>query len=253
MMTAERCRGCESGGAVSLFVVLMVPACAFAAVVAMAVPQRLAAESSLDGAAENLAVLAAASRSASGPSQGPIDPFFPDCLSTAPDPQTSSQVQPLDDAGAVELVADLQQLCEALTTVLLEDLGRLGFDGASLRGFYSGSYAGADSAPDGWTLPCHVGGRVVVADAVHVGMVADWNQAGWAAAQVWPSGLPMGSEAIGRVALTGPGAPPDDAGLHECGTRLDLLTADGRPAWRAGRSDARELAESVPTRFAFGG
>ncbi|WP_419554133.1 hypothetical protein [Candidatus Poriferisodalis sp.] len=281
MMTAVQARSDEFGGAVSLLVVLMVPVCTFAAVVAMAVPQRLAAESSLDSSAEDLAALAAAVHSASGPNQGPLNPFFPDCLVPVADPPRSDMGDagsdmgdaesdmgdaesdmgdagsdmdsPESDSDSPEPVAHLLQPCETLSTALLEDLGRLGFDGASLRGFYSTPYADAGPDSDGWTLPCHDGGRTAVADAVRVGLVADWNQASWAAAQVWPSGLPMASEAIGRLTYEIPHTPAGDAGMHECGTRLELMAPDGRPAWQAGRPDAREFAESVPTRAAFGG
>ena len=63
----------------SLWVVLMVPVSAFAAVVAMAGPQRMAAESSMDEAADDLATLAVAWRDGHGTDAGPLPAFPPDC------------------------------------------------------------------------------------------------------------------------------------------------------------------------------
>ena len=59
--------------------VLMVPVSAFAAVVAMAGPQRMAAESSMDEAADDLATLAVAWRDGHGAEAGPLPAFPPDC------------------------------------------------------------------------------------------------------------------------------------------------------------------------------
>ena len=73
--------GCrdERGGAISLWVLLMVPVSAFAAVVAMAGPQRLAAESSVQEAAEDLAVFAVASRDGQQNFVGPLHAFPTEC------------------------------------------------------------------------------------------------------------------------------------------------------------------------------
>ena len=72
-------RADESGGALSLWVVLMVPVSAFAAVVAMAGPQRLAAESSMDDAADDLAALAVVWRDGHSDPSGAVPAFPPEC------------------------------------------------------------------------------------------------------------------------------------------------------------------------------
>ena len=72
-------RGDERGGAISLWVVLMVPVSAFAAVVAMAGPQRLAAESSMQDAADDLADFAVAWRDGHDTPTGELRAFPPDC------------------------------------------------------------------------------------------------------------------------------------------------------------------------------
>ena len=74
----------ERGGAISLWVLLMVPVSAFAAVVAMAGPQRLAAESSVQEAAEDLAVFAVAWRDGQQHFAGPLPAFPLDCAARTP-------------------------------------------------------------------------------------------------------------------------------------------------------------------------
>ena len=89
--------------------------------------------------------------------------------------------------------------CETVFEWIARDLGYLGVDVNSLSGFYSDSYAyTAGDAGDGG-VPCKISKRVEVLDSVHVGIVADWVYAGWAAAQVWPDGTRMGAESIGRL------------------------------------------------------
>ncbi|WP_428118620.1 hypothetical protein [Candidatus Poriferisodalis sp.] len=233
----------EAGGAVTLLVMLMVPVCVFAAVVAAAVPRRLAAESAADAAAENLASLAVAWRDAQGRDYGPVGWFFPDCA-------------PLDhDTGDGDLAAlghELQHACETLTESLLTGLSGSGLDGMTVAGFYSSAYAASAHAttPNGdhpASLPCHAGGRAVVADAVHLGLAADWATTDWAASQVWPRGLPISTEAIGTLPLPAAAeATPQPA----CGDLLDLAPLDARPE---NDNAARIFAESLPTRTAFGG
>ena len=103
---------------------------------------------------------------------------------------------------------------------LLRDLGYLGVDMGSLRGFYSDSIA---EAPE---VPCRTSAQTVVRDAVHVALAANWQDAGWAAAQVWPDGLPMAAESMGRMSQRDP-----VAAVLECGEQLRLLDSQGRPVW----------------------
>ena len=79
-------------------------------------------------------------------------------------------------------------------------------------------------------------------DAVHVALAANWQDAGWAAAQVWPDGLPMAAESIGRLSQRDPAAT-----APVCVEQLVLLDNQGRPVW-AGLDptpQSRELAQSV--------
>ena len=69
----------QTGGAISLWVVLMTPVAAFAAVVAMAGPQRLAAESSIDETAGDLAAFSVVLRDGRGEPTGELEGFLPDC------------------------------------------------------------------------------------------------------------------------------------------------------------------------------
>ena len=228
-MTMRR-RHDQRGGAVSLCVVLMVPVAIFAAVVAMAAPQRMRAESSMDEAAADLAKLAVALRHGEQAPQGPLEGFPPECA--AGDPYVSGR-------------------CEALFATLAGDLGPLGVYVASLRGYYIDAVTTSAEAA---AVPCGIGDpaafRSVVLDAAHVALVADWREAGWAAAQVWPHGLRMGAESVGR--LTVAVDPEDDLGLPPC--ELDVSDESGRslrlsdPAGRA-----KPALRSVPSRSPFGG
>lgn len=228
-----RCRRRDQrGGAVSLWVVLMVPVAVFAAVVAMATPQRLRAESSMDEAAADLARLAAAWRHGEQTARGPLEGFPPECA--AADPYVSGR-------------------CELLFAALARDLGATGVNLGSLRGYYSDSLT-TSPLPGTEALPCGIGDpaayRSVVLDATHVTLVADWAQAGWAAAQVWPSGLRMGAESVGRLAIDAdPGRPSP---VPACGSRLDVSDASGRSlrvSDPAGPS--RRLLGSVPAPTPF--
>ena len=85
---------------------------------------------------------------------------------------------------------------------IARDLGYLGVDVNSLSGFYSDSYlytADSYAYTEGDGVLCKISKRVEVLDSVHVGIVADWVYAGWAAAQVWPDGTRMGAESISRL------------------------------------------------------
>lgn len=231
----------HAGGAVSLVVILMVPVSAFAAVVAMAVPQRLAAESSLEETAADVAAVAAAWRDAQGRDHAPLDAFLGDCASVA---QSDS---PLSTGATDGFAGRLRGVCDALSGAVLRDLGAHGFDPATIRGFYSGAYATAANAPQSWSLPCGSGNRTAVSNAVHLGVVAHWNGPGWAAAQAFPDGVPMGAEAVGHVVRADGGAT-----LPPCGALLSLVPERLSPAGHSNRG-ARRLAESVPARAAFAG
>ena len=142
----------------------------------------------------------------------------------------------------------------------------MGVDVASLRGYYSDAVTLSTLDPE-QSLPCGIGAagayRAVVLDATHVALVADWREAGWAAAQVWPDGLRMGAESVGRLTVAvnpedSPPVPPcRQAG--DSGSRLDVSDASGRSLRLEPSTDplrrgqAQELLRSVPTRTPFGG
>ena len=269
-------RADESGGALSLWVVLMVPVSAFAAVVAMAGPQRLAAESSMDDAADDLAALAVVWRDGHGDPSGAVPAFPPECSIDHPqwieelrsreeiqestqeshaeiaqdDAQSEANKQAAEEAkkAAEEaLVAEIdwqegwKETCETVFEWIARDLGYLGVDVNSLSGFYSDSYAYTvgDGVP--W---CKISKRVEVLDSVHVGIVADWVYAGWAAAQVWPDGTRMGAESIGRLRRN---VSDSDDQTETC-PFLDLHDAQGRLV-----GASRVLAQKVPKSGVIGG
>ncbi|WP_423917472.1 hypothetical protein [Candidatus Poriferisodalis sp.] len=277
----RRSRRDERGGAVSLWVVLMVPVSAFAALVAMAGPQRVAAESSVQDAAEDLAMLAVAWRDGQGANavvgapQGPLYAFPPECdndgqptpfdtsIETAQvqiggyqarivnwtprDPLTVPQLETerdLEQDRHDQLVdrrderrGDWKAACELVRESVLRDLGYLGVNAGSLQGFYSDSLT---ISPVTNKPPCRASPGTMVEDAVHVALAADWQHAGWAAAQVWPEGTRVAAESIGRLSL------PDTANpAIGCGESLAVLDERGRS--RLGPSDpSRELTRSVP-------
>ncbi|MCY3891662.1 MAG: hypothetical protein OXF65_00015 [Acidimicrobiaceae bacterium] len=232
----------ESGGAVTLLVMLMVPVFVLAAVVAAAVPRRLAAHSAADAAAGNLASLAVAWRDTQALDHGPVSWFFPECV-------PASSGTPTDGEAAAQ-GPELRRACELLTESVLAGLSARGFDGDTVAGFYSSSYTTSaqtttDDTEHPASLPCHAGGRTVVVDAVHLGLAADWATADWAAAQTWPRGLRIGSEAVGAIRVNRAGGT---IGEPACGDVLGLVPLDARPA----DDGARQFAESLPTRTAFG-
>lgn len=237
----------EAGGAVSLMVVLMVPVSVFAAVTAMALPQRLAAESSLEEATADIAELAAAWRDVQGCDDEPLEAFFGNCDNTDAQADCGRPRETADDDAASALSEDLaaeklRPLCDALSNAVLRDLYGHGFDPGTLHGFYSGSYKTATGTPYGtandfclsqsscikrpWALPCNTGNLTKVTEAVHVGVAAHWNGPGWAAAQALPSGVSMGAESVGRVRRIvpdGEGSTELEDALPQCGTLLNLV------------------------------
>ena len=287
---SARRRADESGGAVSLWVVLMVPVSAFAAVVAMAGPQRMAAESSMDEAAEDLAMLAVAWRDGHGNRDGPLPAFPPECSSEGLHTRFDGDIVTLEDEilarqGEIDLLPEadrgpLKQLqgidrgrlteltrqrnerqndwlegCEFLFEAMIRDLGNLGVDVNSLRGFYSDSLTVADSLdssapPERKALPCRISERVEVRDAVHVALAADWLYAGWAAAQVWPDGTRMGAESIGRLRRS----VTDSTAEEMCGKQLDVLDSQGRAVVLTEPDPvSRQLSQLVPGRTVIEG
>jgi hypothetical protein len=307
-------RGDQRGGAVSLWVVLMVPVSAFAAVVAMAGPQRMAAESSVQEAADDLAMFTVAWRDGARYPDGPLRAFPPECAARTPDQQAEmnslrgaiAALDPNDPNFATDLsmlneqMRDLSgilpqpppwndaadqsglndgldafesqldewdTMCEHLFEALVRDLGNLGVDMGSLRGSYSDSLEGegycsdpahssesvcTDAGETWFELPCLVAvGRsdpiehVVVSDAAHVALAADWQDAGWAAAQVWPDGLPMAAESIGRLSQHDSAANP--LNLPRCDPMLVVLDSQGRPVWSDNpKAPSRRMAQSAP-------
>lgn len=114
----RRGRRDDRGGALSLWVVLMVPVAAFAAVVALAGPQRLAAESTVQAAADDLAAFAVAWRDGQHP-EGPLAAFPPECEDRAADQQTEiagirEDITSLGDSPTPEQVTTVRTRLEAL-------------------------------------------------------------------------------------------------------------------------------------------
>ena len=136
--------------------------------------------------------------------------------------------------------------CELFHEAIVRDLGNLGVDMGSIQGFYSESLARASSAD----VPCSWSPTLEVRDAVHVAVTAEWKDANWAAAQVWPDGVRVGAESIGR--LVRETAPRDASETSAgCGTGLDPTDEGGRARWISGDDSARTLTQSSPTRTGF--
>ena len=282
-------RADEAGGAVSLWVLLMVPVSAFAAVVAMAGPQRMAAESSLDEAAEDLAAMAVAWRDGQGADDGALPSFPPECSNQGQQTYFDSEIEVLDDEilqieGDIALLRpgdpqievleqelqaktdeqsylkgrrnavleEWKQACKLLFEWIVRDLGGLGVDMNSLEGFYSDSLTAAPSPrnPGQKALPCKISELVEVRDAVHVALAADWADAGWAAAQVWPDGTRVAAESIGRMRRNVEASTLDE----ECLENLDVLDTYGRPVVLEDRdAPSRKISQSVPGRTVING
>ena len=165
----------QRGGVVSLWVVLMVPVLLGLGLAAMAVPERLAAEHTVESTAADLATMAVVWRDTTGTLRGPLDGFPPDCFSDSP------------QASAA---------CHGFWGLLARDLNSQGVDIFSVKGFYGDSYSAAPEAAD--RPPCRIYGSTLLLDANHVALSADWY-GGWAARQIWPDGIPMAAESVGRL------------------------------------------------------
>ena len=279
----------ERGGAVSLWVILMVPVAAFAAVAAMAGPQRLAARAGMQDAADDLATFAVAWRDGTNQQSGEL-PTFPMTCEPGAAPGGAGREgdlwQELSDAEAERQAATdngegpgqdaydaaqervdqaqaaldaytnvsdpqaWERACKQVTDALVRDLGRLGVASHSMSGAYSDSLSttSLNQVSDGieWPKtgePCVLSPEMVVSDAVHASLAGDWQDAGWAASQVWPDGF--------RVAAESTAALTRRSGSGQTCTRienesLNALNTQGRPVWLDDpEHDARKLAHSV--------
>jgi len=189
---------------VTLWVVRIVPWAVLAAVAAISIPQRMAAESSMRSATEDLAKLLNnelnAARSAGDLS---ADGFSLTALCM--------------DRSAGEDPRD-EDLCAAVGSVL-RDLGTAGVNADSLRGFYVHEVeqevdrvgTGSSRSSPRWFL-CEDpdGGTAGGADGLYVALVGDWSGGGWAPAQIWPHGRSVGGEALRSETLTRAAECPDD-------------------------------------------
>jgi hypothetical protein len=206
----------QLGGAISLWVVLMVPVAAFAAVVAMAGPQRMAAESSMNEAADDLATLAVAirdGRNGQGQGNGKIDGFLPNCPEIGPIPD-------LDQSEQNDQKENLKKVCDLLLGgdgksggYLRRDLGNLGINTDSWEGFYSDSItlerkddpdtSEDESETEDEAPSCAISENRMTRNSVYVALAADWEDGGWAAAQAWPNGVRVGEELVARLNQSG--------------------------------------------------
>ena len=254
----------ESGGAISLWVVLMVPVAAFAAVAAMAGPQRLAARSGMQDAADDLAAFTVAWRDGYQQEHGALPAFPMDC-----DRRSEAHQQVLaalkqsvvDEGGSIDNppestdlwfdeyvawesrnreIAKWNETCTMLFDAMLRDLGRLGITSHALDGFYSDALETSEMGR--LQLPCRTTEQVVVRDAVHVALAADWRDASWAAAQVWPDGFRVAAESMSRFSQLDTASD-----LDPCQSEyLEILDDQGRPVWANDpAANARQLSQSV--------
>ncbi len=258
-----------------MWVLLMVPVSAFAAVVAMAGPQRLAARSGMQDAADDLAAFTVAWRDGYQRPQGGLSAFpTADCETrdeghrevlndlelaleqATQDRDALNENDPnytTDYAIAEQSVTEAEQAltqrteeidswsqtCTLLYESLLSDLGRLGIASHSLEGFYSDSLT---SAAGQTLLPCKSSEQIEIRDAVHVAIAADWHDASWAAAQVWPDGFRIATEAVARSAHVN---PVGTANACQPGA-LEILDTQGQPVWASNpTAPARGLVQSV--------
>jgi len=81
-------------------------------------------------------------------------------------------------------------------------------------------------------------------------LAADWQDAGWAAAQVWPEGRRLGAESIGRRSRA-----VDSTSITQfCESRLDVLDDEGRPVVLTDHdADSRKLVEGSAKRTPLSG
>ena len=94
-----------------------------------------------------------------------------------------------------------------------------------------------------WLLVAEAGAGTVNAETVYVSMVGDWSQAGWAASQVWPDGLRLGSEAL---VLRNPVATVPSAGGGRCEGARDAVNSNLVAAAAAGDPVVRHPLRSEP-------
>lgn len=226
----RRCRG-EAGGAVTLCLVLLVPVSMLGAVAALAVPQRLAAESAVHDAAHDIAEMA----SIRGASRDRV-------TALTLDPSCGADRSVLSPAELETHIA----MC-----AVVRSLGTTGFAMESVRGFYTNTlYAGvrnpgapATAARVPYVHLCEADAGTVNAETVYVSMVGDWSQAGWAASQVWPDGLRLGSEAL---VLRNPVATVPSAGGGRCEGARDAVNSNLVAAAAAGDPVVRHPLRSEP-------
>ncbi len=244
MNTPQRPRSDERGGAVSLMVILMIPAFALAAVAAAAVPQRLAAQAALDDSAAHLAAMAAHWRDAQNRPHGPVDWYYPDCTThpantptppadPAAEPDPTSAGTPSQPADTPAAEPALAALCETATRSLLAGFGTVGIDADRLAGYHTGSLATAAAADDPAPVPCRISAHTVAADAVHLGVSAPWAATSWAPGQIWPNGISLQAHATATI------------------TRTDSTTKLSDCTPLTGHA-ARLLADRAPAATAFG-
>ena len=286
-------RGDEAGGAVSLWVVLMVPVSAFAAVVAMAGPQRMAAESSMDEAADDLAAMAVAWRDGQNTGEGALPAFPPECSNHGQQTRFDSDIEVL--AGEIEQIqldiddlppgdpqiavleqekqaknaeqSDLvgqrdavleewRQACEVLFEWIVRDLGGLGVDINSLEGFYGDSLTAAPSLSPPPANPDQMALPCKISERVEVrDAVHVALAADWAHAG-WAAAQvwPDGT----RVAAESIGRMRRNVVVstvdEECLERLDVLNTYGRPVVLDDpNAPSRRISQSVPGRTVING
>ncbi len=193
----------------ALWVVLMVPLTVLAALIAMSVPLRLKAETSMRSATEDLAALlnkhvqnCNARPTDNGTPPDPAPPPDPDCLEVS--------LTSLCDEEDVN-----KRLCGEIDLVM-RDLGTAGVDVDSLQGFYVHDVNNkADTAParDRRDVTSQTPGLIlcrrgtVTSDdpsdpSLYVALVGDWSNGGWAPSQVWPDGRSVAGEAVRSERLT---------------------------------------------------
>ena len=286
-------RAGEAGGAVSLWVVLMVPVSAFAAVVAMAGPQRMAAESSMDEAADDLAAMAVAWRDGQSTDKGALPAFPPECSNQGQQTRFDGPIEVL--AGEIEQIqldidvlppGDLQipvleqqkqdknaeqsglvgqrdavleewrQACEVLFEWIVRDLGGLGVDINSLEGFYGDSLTAAPSLSHPLANPDQMALPCKISERVEVrDAVHVALAADWAHAG-WAAAQvwPDGT----RVAAESIGRMRRNVVVstvdEKCLKRLDVLNTYGRPVVLDDPdAPSRQISQSVPGRTVING
>ena len=160
-----------------MWVLLMVPVAALAATMAMAGPQRLAAEASMEDMAQDLAALVVAQRVAEQHPKGPLPVFPPTCSGALAihteslDNQVSVLTEEIDSGNlnATQLVKktntrdllmmeqeisqehrdrfnDWEDLCQMMSEFLADDLTRSGFEASSLRVSYTDALSSSQSS-----------------------------------------------------------------------------------------------------------